>query len=93
MRIVRRSLLVILAAVALVFLGDDLLLRFRIHQGGNPYGQVTVHRLDAIPEKNGKVEYVPEEPVAETCIHSLFPHIGYLPCWYLSRRTEQRVSY
>ena len=93
MTIFRHLLFWILATVAFFFLGDDLLLRLRIHRGGNAYGQVTVHRLDAIPEKNGKVEYVPEDPVVETCIHSVFPHIGYLPCWYLSRRTEQRVSY
>jgi hypothetical protein len=28
-----------------------------------------------------------------TCVHSLFPHMGYQPCWYLSRHSEQRTNY
>ena len=91
--ILRRFLLGILVALAFGYLGDDLIIRYRVRRNSNVYGQVTVHRLGAIPEKNGRMEYVPEPPVVETCIHSLFPHIGYLPCWYLSRKTEQRVNY
>ena len=91
--ILRRVVAGTLVGMVLCYLGDELILRYRIHGGSNPYGQVTVHRLDAIPEKGGKIEYAPEEPVVETCVHSLFPHNGYLPCWYLSRKTEQRVNY
>lgn len=91
--ILRRSLLGIVIALALGYVSDDLVIRYRIRNGSNPYRQVTVHRLDAIPQKNNRIEYIPEEPILETCIHSLFPHIGYLPCWYLSRKTEQRVNY
>jgi len=89
----RRVLLGILVSLALLYLGDDLSVRLRIPPGRDPYGYVTVDRLDAIAEKNNKTEYVPEEPVVETCIHALFPHIGYVPCWYLRRHTEQRVNY
>ena len=90
---IRRILIGVLAAVSILYVGDDLAVRIPIPRSRNVYGQVTVQRLDTIPEKNGRVEYVPEEPVLETCIRAWFPHMGYLPCWYLNRRTEQRVNY
>ena len=90
---IRRVLIAILVATALLYLGDDLSVRLRIPPSRDPYGYVTVDRLDAIAEKNGRTEYVPEEPAVETCIHALFPHMGYVPCWYLRRHTEQRVNY
>jgi hypothetical protein len=31
-------------------------------------------------------------PTAWTCVNSLFPHQGYLPCWYLSKHTDQRTD-
>jgi len=79
----------VLLTVVLVYFGDFLALRFR-HE---PLGTVTVQRYDAIPEKNNKVEFQFEQPVAQTCVHSLFPHRGYPPCWYLSRHSEQRIDY
>lgn len=89
----RRILIGVVAALAVLYVGDDLSARLPIPRSRNVYGKVTIERLDTIPHKNGKVEYIPEEPVNETCIHSLFPHMGYLPCWYLARKTEQRVNY
>jgi hypothetical protein len=91
--ILRRFLVGTVVALVFCYVSDDLMIRYRMRRSPSAYGQVTVHRLDTIPEKNGRMEYVPEPPVVETCIHSLFPHIGYLPCWYLSRKTEQRVNY
>jgi hypothetical protein len=52
-----------------------------------------VQRYDAISEKNNKTEFVYEDPVTEPCVNSLFPHMGYAPCWYLKRHSEQRINY
>jgi hypothetical protein len=72
---------------------DDLSLRFHIPKSRQPFGTVTVHRYDAISEKNNKVEFVYEDPVNVTCVRSAFPHLGYTPCWYLARHSEQRINY
>jgi hypothetical protein len=56
-------------------------------------GTVTIQRYDAISEKNNKTEFDFESPITVTCVHSLFPHMGYQPCWYLSRHSEQRTNY
>ncbi len=55
------------------------------------FGTVTIyHYYDyAIQKKANKTEYV-FKGSDQTCVHSLLPHIGRSPCWYLQRHTEQR---
>jgi hypothetical protein len=84
-----RILIGLSVAVALLYLGDGLLLHFR----HDPLGLVVVERYDAIPEKNGKTEFAFEEPTNQTCVRALFPHMGYPPCWYLRRHSEQRINF
>jgi hypothetical protein len=84
-----RILIGLSVAVALLYLGDGLLLHFR----HDPLGLVVVERYDAIPEKNGKTEFSFEEPTNQTCVRALFPHMGYPPCWYLRRHSEQRINF
>jgi hypothetical protein len=80
-------------SLAVVYAGEDVWVRYRIPGNRQALGTVTVQRYDAIPEKNGKIEFAFEEPVTRTWVRSLFPHLGYPPCWYLSRHAEQRVNY
>jgi hypothetical protein len=82
-----------LALLAIVYICDDLSVRYRIPKRRQPFGTVIVQRYDAIPEKNGKTEFAFEDPITQTCLHSLLPHLGYQPCWYLRRHSEQRINY
>jgi hypothetical protein len=82
-----------LLALAAVYGMEDLSVRYYVPRGRQVMGAVTVKRYDAIPKKNGKVEFAFEEPVSENCIYAAFPHMGYAPCWYLRRHSEQRISY
>jgi hypothetical protein len=84
-----RVLTALFAVIVFSYLGDSLLLRWR----GQPLGTVAVERYDAIPEKNGKTEFAYDQPINQPCVHALFPHRGYQPCWYLTRHSEQRVDY
>jgi hypothetical protein len=45
----------------------------------------------SVAEKNNKTEYLPSNSEQDTCVHSLFPHLGFSPCWYLSRHTEKSI--
>ena len=81
-----------LALLAIVYACDDLSLRFRI-PNREPLGSVTIRRYYALHKNKQKTNFMFAEPEAQTCVHSLFPHFGYSPCWYLSRRTEQRIDY
>jgi hypothetical protein len=93
---VRRILLYALAALTLltglVYAGDYASIRYRIPHNRAQFGTVTVTRYYAVHEKNSKIEYDFAPPENRTCVYSLFPQLGYLPCWYLSRHTEERIE-
>ncbi len=61
---------------------------------GAGYGTVVMTRMYAIPQKNGRVEYEMDanQPEVNTpCVHSLFPHMGNSPCWYLERNRNTPI--
>jgi len=92
----KRILIGITAVAALTYVGDYIFLRVRmLHpKSADPFESLKGLRVLAIPEKNGKTEYEvdaqnPEQTV--TCVHSLFPHSGYSPCWYVKPRINQPI--
>lgn len=87
-----RGLVFLLFALLLLYAGDWIFLRIRIMTNGQPYSTVTVRPYYAVPEKGRKTEFLFDDPHEQTCVHSLFPHDGDTPCWYLTRHTETRIS-
>lgn len=92
LRRVGRALVSVAVLMALVFVGDYVIARIRVAKNLGPYGVVQVRRSYAVTMKNGKPEYFFDPPADQTCLHSLFPHFGYPPCWHLRRRTTQQVK-
>jgi hypothetical protein len=82
----------LLLLAGIVYAGDYVVLRYRMAKAGQVFGSVTVYRYYAVAEKNRKTEYVFDNAAAVTCVHSLFPHLGCSPCWYLQRHSEQRIE-
>ena len=85
-----------MAVLVVLYVGDYLYLRIRMRhpKPADPFETLKSLRILAIPEKNGKTEYEvdslnPEQTV--TCVHSLFPHFGYSPCWYIKPRINQPI--
>jgi hypothetical protein len=65
--------------------------RMNTQKPGDPFDVVTYPHILAIPQKGNKVEYAldAQSPMAsESCVHSLFPHYGYTPCWYVLHRSK-----
>ncbi len=91
-RIVGIAVLTLIALIALVYGGDYAVLRFKIWKGRDAFASVTVDRYYAIDKKSNKIEYVYLDSVNEPCVHALFPHMGDLPCWYLTRHTEDKIE-
>jgi hypothetical protein len=92
----KRILIIVLSLVILLYGGDYLSLRLRmLHpKPADPFETFTSLRILAIPEKNGKTEYEtdiqnPQQTI--TCVHSLFPHAGYSPCWYIKPKLNQPI--
>lgn len=55
-------------------------------------GTVQVQRYLAVPLKNGKNEYDYQGSDTVACVHSIFPQMGYNPCWYVEKHREQREN-
>jgi hypothetical protein len=91
-RTVKIGLIALAGFAVLVYTGDYISLRYRIRTGMDPLGTVKVQSYYAIKKKNGTTEFVFNDPEDQTCVHSLFPHLGQVPCWYLSRHQQQRID-
>jgi hypothetical protein len=86
--ILQRVILAVIAAGAVVYAGDYLWARHLMAGGSSAaLGTVMVHGETDIPRKDGRVEIDVDPPEAESCIHSMFSHFGYTPCWYAVRHT------
>jgi hypothetical protein len=85
-------MLSVLALTLIAYGLDFAVFRFRVATNRQAYGQVTVTSYDAVLQKNGKTEFLFNPPQPQTCVNTLFPRAGYLPCWYLQRHTEQRTN-
>jgi hypothetical protein len=96
MRNHKRILLVAILLGAALYVGDYLVLRYRVWRDHSAYGTVTVEIMYAISEKStpetDKTEYQSGGFQDQTCVNSLFPHLGYSPCWYLKYRTKKTIK-
>ena len=91
MRPILRAPLIALLALAALYAGDYLSARFRIPGNRQTLATVQVQTLYATPQKDGRVESWVGDTDSETCIRSLFPHLGYTPCWYLARHPHKTI--
>ena len=75
-------------AGAAIYAGDYLIAAHRMSgpQAANELGAVSIEPTYVVPHKDGRAEIIVGDTSVQTCIHSLFPHFGYTPCWYLNRR-------
>jgi len=83
--------IILLVAIAYGYDYASVRRRMSMKKSGDPFDVVTYPHLLAIPLKGNKVDYEldAQSPMAsEPCVHSLFPHYGYTPCWYVLRRSK-----
>ena len=88
----KRILKVAVLVSLLLYLGDYLLVGYRIAKARNPFGVVKIEAYYAVRQKNGKDElyFLPSE--TQVCVQSLFPHFGHNPCWYVNRKKVERIA-
>jgi hypothetical protein len=92
--ILRRTLAIVVLLLATAYVSDYCSVRYRLarKKPGDPFEVMKFRRLYAVPFKNGKNEYDFGDPETRTCVHALFPHFGYTPCWYLSRENRKPIA-
>jgi len=82
----------VVLALVLLYAGDYVSARFRLPNGRQTLGSVDVQIMWAIRQKNGRIDYELGDNETQPCLYSLFPHLGYTPCWYLTRHKNQVIS-
>jgi hypothetical protein len=82
----------VLLALILVYAGDYISARFRLPNDRQTLGSVDVQIMWAIRQKNGRIDYELGDTETRPCLYSLFPHLGYTPCWYLTRHKNQVIT-
>ena len=92
MRLVLRVAEIALLALAGLYAGDYVSARYGIPGNRKTMGSVQVRTLWAVRLKNGHFEYSLGDTETQTCVRSLFPQLGYTPCWYLSRHATKRIE-
>ena len=92
MKLAKRIAAIVIVLLALVYLGDYLVVRMPIPKSRAPYGTVTVRPYYDVGLKSGKSDLYFLDPQQQTCVNSLFPHMGFSPCWYLQSHTHPRIT-
>ena len=80
-------------AVIGTYLADYVSLRIRmVHRTStNPIEVLKFQPTYAIARKDGQAEFDFGDTTRETCVHTLFPHVGYAPCWYVKRTSQTPI--
>ena len=88
MRWIRSVSLVVAIAVLASYLADAAVLQIRLRHG-TAYRVIEVDQFLKTPLKGQKDEYDLTGQASVTCTRSLFPQVGYQPCWWLERHRSQ----
>jgi hypothetical protein len=59
----------------------------------DPTRTVQLRVLLAVPQKSGRLEHIPADPQTQTCVDAWFPHLGFEPCWYVTRHARKQINY
>jgi len=91
-KVVKRGVLIAVGLLAAVYAGDYGSVRIPIPKSRVAYSTVTVRPYYDVGLKSGKSDLYFLDPQKQTCVNSLFPHMGYSPCWYLRKHTHPRIK-
>jgi hypothetical protein len=91
--LVKRIAIVAVALVCILYAGEFISVKYGIPASRKPFDVVQINKYYAVPQKGGKTEFEPGEPETQTCVNSVFPHLGYSPCWYVNRHRNQQINF
>ena len=86
------TLVGLIALTALMWAGDGMYVRERMaHKTEvDPVETIKIRPLYVVPRKDGRAELDFGDPETQTCVHSLFPHLGYDPAGMSSAKAANR---
>jgi len=83
---IQRLALFAIAGFIVLYVCDYAVARLR------PTGSVDVQIMWAIKQKDSRIDYELGDTETRPCVHSVLPHLGYAPCWYLSGHRNQTIT-
>ena len=92
MKLLKRSALILACLVGCLYVGDYAAVRIPIPKSRSPYSTVVVKPYYDVGLKSGKSDFYFLDPQRQTCVNSLFPHMGFDPCWYVRSHTHPRIA-
>lgn len=92
MKIVKRAVLILILLAASVYAADYASVRIPIPRNRTAFSTVTVRPYYSVGLKSGKSDLYFLDPQKQTCVNSLFPHMGFSPCWYLRQHTHPAIA-
>lgn len=81
----------LLIAAGIAYLVDSLYIRYEVAGADSAAAFGNVRFYSATKQKDGKYIIFQDSPQNEVCVHALFPHYGYKPCWFASRKKVRVV--
>ena len=73
--LLKRIATVIVISICFLYAADFISVKLR----HDPLSVVQINKIYAVPQKGGKTEFDASEPEPETCVNSIFPHLGHSP--------------
>ena len=92
MAVAFKILVLLLIAAGIAYLADSLYIRHELVGTNSAAAFGNVRFYYATKLKNGKFTIYQDSPQNEVCVHALFPHYGYKPCWFARRNTVRVVA-
>ncbi len=90
--LLKRIATIVVVLVCVLYVGEFISVKYRIPASREPLATVQINKYYAVLQKSGKTEFEPGELETETCVNSIFPHLGYSPCWYVKRHRNQQIN-
>jgi hypothetical protein len=90
--VLKAILAALVAAAVALYAGDFAWFEYRMQNAkpNDPLETMTFYYATDI--KGGKVEVFDDQPQTAICVHSIFPHGGYKPCWRFGPSGIVRIS-
>jgi hypothetical protein len=79
-------------AVCLLLYGVDFLSLHLAIPRRDKTDSITVHTYYSVKLKNGRTEYDDGGDQIVTCSNSVFPQMGFAPCWYVRCHPTQQIT-
>ena len=91
-KVLLRAFLGLLGSLVVAYVIDATQARVRLATRGPSavYDTMTIYYAAAL--KGGRYEVFTDRPDKETCARSLFPQMGYAPCWYLRQHKVKVIE-